>query len=176
MQLLFLFSRGTTVEKTFMQTLACQLSSTLMQLLFSFDRVTRVEKTRMQTLLRNSHQLSCNSCSRLTGSRELRKLSTVSCKLSLLNSHAIMLVPVWSGNESWENSMHALSLLNSYQLDKQIYDHFPEETLFRKSKFIRSSSHDPIVLMVSLWIITESKLIGVSFMSICINQQFIQNI
>jgi hypothetical protein len=36
--------------------------------------------------LLNSHQLSCNSCSRLTGPWELRKLS---CKLSLLNSHQL---------------------------------------------------------------------------------------
>jgi hypothetical protein len=93
-----------------------------MQLLFSFDRGTRVEKTLMQTLasqlscnscsrltgawelrkfwcklsLLNSHQLSCNSCFRLTGAWELRKLS---CKLSLLNSHAT-LVLVWPG--AWE--------------------------------------------------------------------------
>jgi hypothetical protein len=103
-------------EKTLMQTLASQLSSTLMQLLFSFDRGMRVEKTLMQTLasqlstimqllfsfgfvfdqgkrklswklsLLNYHQLSCNSCSRLTGAWELRKLS---CKLSLLNSHQL---------------------------------------------------------------------------------------
>jgi hypothetical protein len=48
--------------------------------------------------------LSCNSCSRLTGAWELRKLW---CKLSLLNSHAT-LVLVWPGHESWENS-HANS-------------------------------------------------------------------
>ena len=47
--------------------------------------------------LLNSHQLSCNSCSRLTRAWELRKLW---CKLSLLNSHAT-LVLVWPGNESW---------------------------------------------------------------------------
>jgi hypothetical protein len=57
----------------------------------------RVEKTLMRTL---ASQLSCNSCSRLTGSWELRKFS---CKLSLLNSHAT-LVLVWPGHESWENS------------------------------------------------------------------------
>ena len=53
------------VGKTLMQTLASQLSSTLMQLLFSFDRGTRVEKTLMETLacrsswstLIDSHQL-----------------------------------------------------------------------------------------------------------------------
>jgi hypothetical protein len=72
-----------------------------MQLLFSFDGGTKVEKTLMQTL---ASQLSCNSCSRLMGARELRKLS---CKLSLLNSHAT-LVLVWWGNESREN-FHANS-------------------------------------------------------------------
>ena len=36
-----------------------------------------------------SSQLSCNSCSRLTGARELRKLI---CKLSLLNSHKLFVV------------------------------------------------------------------------------------
>ena len=39
------------VEKTLIQTLACQLSSTLMQLLFSFDKDMRVEKTLIQTLV-----------------------------------------------------------------------------------------------------------------------------
>jgi hypothetical protein len=50
-------------------------------------------------------QFSCNTCSRhLTGAWELRKLSF---KLSLLNSHAT-LVLVWPGHENWENS-HANS-------------------------------------------------------------------
>jgi hypothetical protein len=54
-------------------------SHSLMQLLFSFDWGMRVEKTlkanfRFSTLI-NSHQLSCNSCSRLTEARELRKFS-----------------------------------------------------------------------------------------------------
>ena len=71
------------MRKLSKRTFASQLSSTLMQLLFSFDRGTRVEKTLMQTL---ASQLSCNSCSRLTGARELRKLS---CKLSLLDSYQL---------------------------------------------------------------------------------------
>jgi hypothetical protein len=50
MQLLFSFDRDTRVEQTLMQTLASQLSSTLVQLLFSFDRGMKVEKTLMQTL------------------------------------------------------------------------------------------------------------------------------
>jgi hypothetical protein len=50
MQLLFSFDWSMRVEKTLMQTLASQLSSTLMQLLFSFDWSMRVEKTLMQTL------------------------------------------------------------------------------------------------------------------------------
>jgi hypothetical protein len=61
-----------------------RFSTTLMQLLFSSDQRMRVEKTLVQTL--DSQQLSCNSCSRLTGAWELRKLS---CKLSLLNSHSL---------------------------------------------------------------------------------------
>ena len=40
------------------QTLAYQLTSTLVQLLFSFDQDVRVEKTFTQILLVNSHQLS----------------------------------------------------------------------------------------------------------------------
>jgi hypothetical protein len=47
---LFSFEWDTRVEKTVMQTLASQLSSTLMQLLFSFEWDMRVEKTVMQTL------------------------------------------------------------------------------------------------------------------------------
>jgi hypothetical protein len=77
--------------------------STLMQPLFSFDQGMRVEKTLMQTLA-SASQLSCNSCSRLARAWELRKLW---CKLSLLNSHAT-LVLIWPGHESWENS-HANS-------------------------------------------------------------------
>ena len=49
MQLLFSFDQDMRVEKTLIQTLACQLSSTLMQLLFSFDQDMRVEKTLIQT-------------------------------------------------------------------------------------------------------------------------------
>ena len=89
---------------TLIQTLACQLSSTFMQLLFSFDQGVRVKKTLihgnsrfstvMQTLasqllyklsLLNFHQLSCNSCSHLTKTWELRKLW---CYLSFLNSYS----------------------------------------------------------------------------------------
>ena len=50
MHLLFSFDEDTTVEKTIKQTLACQLSSSLMQLLFLFDEDTTVEKTIKQTL------------------------------------------------------------------------------------------------------------------------------
>jgi exonuclease VII small subunit len=57
MQLLFSFDRGMKVEKTLMQTLASQLSSTLIQLLFSFDRGMEVDETLMQTL---ASQLSFN--------------------------------------------------------------------------------------------------------------------
>ena len=79
--------------------------STLMQLLFSFDQDTRVDETLMQNL---ACQLSCNSCSRLTRTWESMKLS---CKLSLANSHAT-LVLVWPGHESWWNS-HAKSRLST---------------------------------------------------------------
>ena len=56
MQLLLSFDQDMIVEKTLIQTLASQLSSTLMQLLFSFDQDMRVEKT-VQTLPCLSHQL-----------------------------------------------------------------------------------------------------------------------
>ena len=85
MQLLFSFDQDMRVEKTLIQTLACQLSSILMQLLFSFDQDMKVEKTLVQTL---ACQLSCNSCSRLTRTCELRK---VSYKFSLINSHQLSL-------------------------------------------------------------------------------------
>ena len=52
-------------EKTLIQTLACQLSLTLMQLLFSFCKDMRVNKKYKLSLV-NSHQPLCNSCSRLT--------------------------------------------------------------------------------------------------------------
>ena len=71
--------------------------STLMQLLFLFDQNMRVKKTLIQTL---ACQHSCNSCSCLTRTWELRKLSY---KLSLVNTHATLAL-VWPGHESWENS------------------------------------------------------------------------
>ena len=58
---------------------------------------------------RLSTLMHCNSCSRLTRTRELMKLS---CKLSLVNCHAT-LVLVWPGHESWWNS-HANSRLSVY--------------------------------------------------------------
>ena len=64
-------------------------ASTLTQLFFPFDRGMTVEKSFMQTL---DCQLSCNSCSRLTGTRELRKLScTVNSRFStVISSHATL--------------------------------------------------------------------------------------
>ena len=85
--------------------------STLMQLLFLFDQDTRVDETLMQTL---ACQLSCNSCSRLTRTRELMKLP---CKLSLVNSHAT-LVLVWPRHESWWNSLMKLSCKILFPLRK----------------------------------------------------------
>ena len=73
-QLLFSFDQDMRIEKTLIQTLACQLSSTLMQLLFSFDQDMRVEKTLIQT---HAYQLSPTShatlCSRLTRTGELTR-------------------------------------------------------------------------------------------------------
>ena len=118
--------------------LSSLLSSTLTWLLFSFDWGMRVEKTLMQTpasqLSCNScsrlngtresrvektlmqtlaSQLSCNSCSRLNGTRELRKLS---CKLSLLNSHQLSCNYCSRLNGAWELRKLSckLSLLNSH--------------------------------------------------------------
>ena len=92
------------VEKTLVQTLASQLSSTLT----SFDWRIRVERTLVQTLASQlsstlilvwpAHESWENSRAnsrfstliyshpRLTGASELRELS---CKLSLLNSHLL---------------------------------------------------------------------------------------
>ena len=44
------FYQDMRVEKTLIQTLACQLSLTLMQLLFSFDQDKRLDITLIQTL------------------------------------------------------------------------------------------------------------------------------
>ena len=149
MQLLFSFGQGARVKKTLMQTPASQLStlnshatfvlvyrgiSTLINshatlVLVWPCRSWELRKLWCKLSVLNSHQLSWNSCSRLTGAWELRKLSyklsllnshqlssnscsrltgpwelrKLSCKLSLLNSHAT-LVLVWPGHESWENS------------------------------------------------------------------------
>ena len=76
-----------------MQTLACQLSSTLMQLLFSFDRDTTVEKTLMQTLACQLFSTLMQLLFSFDRSRQLRKLS---CKISLANSNATFVL----GHES----------------------------------------------------------------------------
>ena len=73
------FDQDLRVEKTLIQTLAFQLLLTLVQLLFSFDQDMRVEKTLIQTL---ACQLLCNPYPRLTRTWELRKLSY---KLLLFN-------------------------------------------------------------------------------------------
>ncbi len=50
----------------------------------SFTGTRELRQLSCKPSLANYHQLSCNCCSRLTGTRELRKLS---CKPSLTNSH-----------------------------------------------------------------------------------------
>jgi hypothetical protein len=121
MQLLFSFYQGMRVEKILMQTLASQLSSTLMQLLFSFDRGMRVEKILKENSRFTTLIVSCNSCSRLTGAWELRKLSkqTFASQLSstLINSHAT-LVLVWPRHESWENSQSKLNFASQLRFDQ----------------------------------------------------------
>jgi hypothetical protein len=131
MQLLFSFDHGgTRVEKTLVQTLASQLSSTLvlvwpghesrenshansrfstlMQLLFSYSHAN----SRFSTLI-NSHATPVL----VWPGHESWENSHANSRFStLINSHAT-LVFVWPGNESWENS-HANSrsstLINSH--------------------------------------------------------------
>ena len=68
------------VEKTLIQTLACQLSSTLMQLLFSFDQDMTVEKTVIQTL---ACQLSSTFMQLLFSfEQDMRVEKTFACQLS----------------------------------------------------------------------------------------------
>jgi hypothetical protein len=76
-----------------------------------------LRKLSCELSLLNSHQLSCNSCSRLTGAWELRKLS---CKLSLLNSHQLSCNSCSRLTGAWELRKLSckLSLFNSYQLSK----------------------------------------------------------
>ena len=73
------------VDKTLIQTLACQVSSTLMQLLFSFDQDMRVEKTLKQTLTSQLSstliQLLLSFGQDMTVERTL--VITLSCRLSL---------------------------------------------------------------------------------------------
>ena len=89
-------------KKSMESTLLCSLLYKLSlvnfhQLLFLFNQDMRVEKTLIQTL---ACQLSCNSCSHLTRTWELRKLSY---KLLLVNSRAT-LVLISPGHESQTNS------------------------------------------------------------------------
>ena len=137
MQLLFSFD----------QTLACQLScnscsrltrtwvdetlmqnsrlSTLMQLLFSFDLDTRVVETLMQT---HACQLSCNSCSRLTRTWELMKLS---CKLSLVSSYRcyFFVQGVWLRLGAWVFVVTSDCRVPSSEMDTKWFDEwFPRWT------------------------------------------------
>ena len=54
-QLLFSFDQDMGVEKTLIQTLACQLSSTLIQLLFLFDQDMELRKLSYKLSLVISH-------------------------------------------------------------------------------------------------------------------------
>ena len=80
------------VDKTLIQTLACQLSSTLMQLLFSFDQDMRVEKTLKQTLTSQLSstliQLLFSFGQDMTVVRTL--VVTLSCRLSLRKHSSII--------------------------------------------------------------------------------------
>ena len=80
------------VDKTLIQTLACQLSSTLMQLLFSFDQDMRVEKTLKQTLTSQLSstliQLLFSFGQDMTVERTL--VVTLSCRLSLRKHSSII--------------------------------------------------------------------------------------
>ena len=106
------------VDKTPVQTLACQLSSTLMQRLFPFNQDTRVKKTLIQTL--HACQLSSKSCYRLTRTWELIKLLY---KLLLVNSHATPgLVWTFSWNISLNicNTSSIMQILFSFDQDRRV--------------------------------------------------------
>ena len=83
-QLLFSFDQDSRVEKTLIRALTCQLSSIVS--CNSCSRLTKTWELRKLSykLSRVSfHQLSCNSCSRLTRTWELRSLiQTLACQLS----------------------------------------------------------------------------------------------
>ena len=109
-------TRTVRLEKTLIQTVSCQLSSTLMQLLF-----------------------------RIWPEHESWELSHTNSRLStlLINSHAT-LVLVWPGHESWEN-FHTNSRLstlinsqyNSFSFDK---DMRVEKSLIQTLAYQLSSS------------------------------------
>ena len=83
MQLLFSFDQDVRVQKTLIQTLACQLSCNSCSRL---TRTVKLENLSYKLWFVNSHQLSCNSCSRLTRTLELEKLSY---KLLFFNSRQL---------------------------------------------------------------------------------------
>ena len=90
MQLLFPFDQDMRVEETLIQTLVCQLPSTLMQLLFLFNQATRVEKTLLQTLMQ------------LVGHGSWENFHTNSYLSTLIYSR--LFSSDLAGNESWQNS------------------------------------------------------------------------
>ena len=83
----------------------------------SFDQDTRVEKLSYKLSLVNSHQLLCNSCSRLTRTWELRKLLY---KLSLVNSHQLSCNSCSRLTRTWElrKLSNKLSPVNSQSTKK----------------------------------------------------------
>jgi hypothetical protein len=93
--------------------MACKLYANSCNSCSRLTGARELRKLSCKLSLLNSHQLSCNSCSRLTRAWELRKLS---CKLSLLNSHQLSCDFCFRLTGAWELRKLSckLSLLNSH--------------------------------------------------------------
>ena len=116
------------VEKTLIQTLACQLSCNFCSRL---TRTWELRKLLYKSSLANSNQLLCNSCSDLTRTWVLRKLSS---KLSLVNYHLLSSNSCSQpGHKGWENSYTNSRLsAGSHQLSCNSCSHLNRTRKLRK--------------------------------------------
>ena len=80
---MFSFDQNTRIEKTATQTLVCQLSPTFINSNSCLTRTPELRKLSYKFSIVNSHQLACNSCSRLTRTIvEKTLIQTFTCQLS----------------------------------------------------------------------------------------------
>jgi hypothetical protein len=135
--------------------ISSQLSSTLMHhatLVLVLTGGWELRKLSCKLSLLNSHQLSCNSCSRFDRDMRVEKTLIQTLASQLSSTLMQLLFSFWSGHESWENS-HTNSrfstLINSHATLVLIWPgHKSWENSHANSRFSTLiSSHATLVLV-----------------------------